>query len=778
MEKTNKFIDVLQIMKKRALTYKISAKFLFIVMGIASTAWFLIRVIPKPQRAGYPCMRTAAPMMSGFVLYILSLGGLTMLFKKSVANFKKAKYWSGAFAFVLAAVLLVAFNIKDSENIFANSNAVAWTRGVLPDAPNTPMGTAFGIKPGRVVWSFNTAATNENCQNTINSKTISVPGETHPVSIMDWDNSDAYIMPKNNNQDTIDKMTDDAIKALTGTTTVSAAWDALFKNFNERKHGSATGYTAGQIIFIKVNNGQAGWAINSYDLSEKSNPSATGINNAAMANTSPFPVVAIIRQLVRECGIAQENIYVGEPMTHVYKSMYQAVHDSFPNVKILDKEDKTSLGRTQSTGWASDVIQYSDGGDVMPDAITNDLMNEMNDADYLINIPALKAHARGGVTLTAKNHFGSSTHGNTYGADPLHAGLINTNPKNDVIDASSRTNYGMYRVLTDIMGHEKIGGNTILYVMDALWGGIEATDMPVKWKTAPFNNDFPSSLLLAQDPVALESVCIDFLRAEAYVNTDFKDRPFFPAVDDHLHQSAEKANWPAGFVYDPEGDATPIASLGIHEHWNNPTNKQYSRNLFSNGTGIELVSIPASLVNNNGATANNLTLTVTSNSSALQDVLVTVNGSNFLTNAEGKVTIGNLTNTTGLSYTLKKDGYNTVTAQVEISGDTQETKEMETGTTPNSITPQIAINNLKVYPNPCTTETNLSYYLKEGSRVYISIVSISGKTLKIVKDGEAKAGNNKETIITSDLAPGIYFGVIKTTLLNNFDMRTVKFEVK
>jgi hypothetical protein len=130
-----------------------------------------------------------------------------------------------------------------------------------------------------------------------------------------------------------------------------------------------------------------------------------------------------------------------------------------------------------------------------------------------------------------------------------------------------------------------------LFVVDGLWSGIEATDMPVKWKTAPFNNDWPSSLFVAQDQVALESVCLDFLRAEAEVNTYFKNRPFFPAVDDHLHQAADKSNWPTGITYDPEGDGTEISSLGVHEHWNNGTSKQYSRNLSNDGKGIELYSI-------------------------------------------------------------------------------------------------------------------------------------------------------------------------------------------
>ena len=46
---------------------------------------------------------------------------------------------------------------------------------------------------------------------------------------------------------------------------------------------------------------------------------------------------------------------------------------------------------------------------------------------------------------------------------------------------------------------------------------------------------------------------------------------------------------PSGFKYDPENDGTPIAeSLGVHEHWNNATDRKYSRNL-GTGKGIELI---------------------------------------------------------------------------------------------------------------------------------------------------------------------------------------------
>jgi hypothetical protein len=66
-------------------------------------------------------------------------------------------------------------------------------------------------------------------------------------------------------------------------------------------------------------------------------------------------------------------------------------------------------------------------------------------------------------------------------------------------------------------------------------------------------------------------------------------------VDDYMHQAADTANWPQGIKYDPDNSGKPIPVLGIHEHWNNPVDKQYSRNL-GTGNGIELVCIPEDLV--------------------------------------------------------------------------------------------------------------------------------------------------------------------------------------
>jgi hypothetical protein len=59
--------------------------------------------------------------------------------------------------------------------------------------------------------------------------------------------------------------------------------------------------------------------------------------------------------------------------------------------------------------------------------------------------------------------------------------------------------------------------------------------------------------------------------------------------DNYLHEAAQAAKPPSGTVYDPNGTGRPLASLGVHEHWNNARDKKYSRNL-GGKEGIELIA--------------------------------------------------------------------------------------------------------------------------------------------------------------------------------------------
>jgi hypothetical protein len=289
---------------------------------------------------------------------------------------------------------------------------------------------------------------------------------------------------------------------------------------------------------------------------------------------------------VNKAGVPQENIYIGDPLTHIFKHCLEKWRDDFPNIHYMDKSSID--GRERYSKSRNYMMKFSDKGSVL-DESEDDYFKVVENADYLLNIPAMKGHEWAGVTFFAKNFFGVHTRS---GAGHMHPGLILNGGYNEPM----RDQYGMYRVFVDLMGHKNLGGKTLIYFMDGLWATSHEHEPPNKFQMAPFNDDWSNSIFLSLDPVAIESVCLDILQAEfpktqKPIGTSNNWCPNYPAVDDYLHQAADPQNWPEDIVYDPEGDGTPLGSLGVHEHWNNPIDQQYSGNL--GNTGIELVKIHA-----------------------------------------------------------------------------------------------------------------------------------------------------------------------------------------
>ncbi len=154
---------------------------------------------------------------------------------------------------------------------------------------------------------------------------------------------------------------------------------------------------------------------------------------------------------------------------------------------------------------------------------------------------------------------------------------------------------GHYRSIVDLMGSKNLGGKTLLCLIDGLFGGYYWDSHPYPWKMPPFwdgtNGDWPSSLFVSQDQVAIDSVAYDFLLNEwpaVVKNGVGATNSLQGGAEDYLHEGALADAPPSGTFYDPEKDGTPMQSLGVHEHWNNPIDKQYSRNL-GQTNGIELL---------------------------------------------------------------------------------------------------------------------------------------------------------------------------------------------
>ncbi len=547
-------------MKLKQILYKL----LFPLIGLGALIWFLIRVIPKPSRATYPCMRVAYPVASGFIIYLLGLATSAFAMGKVKEHWKNSRYWATAGFFAIALVAGFLTFQADKPAVYANTFSVN-----TADTANVPIGVAKGIFPGRVVWVHDPAAVNQSC-------TVNKPDH-------------AWFMSENMNQPVVDRMISSAIQSVSGATSDSAAWRLIFQFYNAGHSKGKTNYKSGEKVFIKINATSAwGGEFNTSDLSVVQN------NYYGVSETSEATVMAVLKQLVNVVGVSQSDIYIGDPMKHIYKHNYDVWHDAFSNVHYLDHDNYSNLGREQVVKSTTAIIHYSDKGTVL-------LTNSMNPggngvpvyqdylytifetADYILNIPQMKGHQRAGMTMFAKNHFGSQTRDD---AQHLHWGLVR--PYGTADYNTVRSDYGMYRVQVDLMTHNLLSGKNLLYIMDALWATDFELDVPLKWKMQPFNNQYTSSIFVSFDPVAIESVGYDFLRSEfTAAPQDLSVQ--MPAVDDYLHQAADSANWPVGIKYDPNNTGVHVYSLGTHEHWNNATNRQYSRNLSTTGTGIELI---------------------------------------------------------------------------------------------------------------------------------------------------------------------------------------------
>ncbi len=547
---------------------KKGAKILFILFGTGSIIWFLIRVIPKPSRATYPCMRASYPVMSAFVVYIIGMVSSVFLFRKNLAKY----------AMVIALLVSVFFAFKSgTDDSNATAPLVLKSYSYYTDQANQPVGVAKGIFPGRVVWVHNPALTNENI--------------THAYNTTNLNNSDVWYMDKNCNQAISDSMLVSAIRRISGKYNIKEAWDELFKYFNNSQGRGMVGYTKGEKIVVKLNTTNAGNSTAEfYSLRQKWQiPN----NKLDRMDSSPQLGLAILNQLINVVGVDQQDIWIGDFYRNLRDEYYLKFKAIYPNVHYMDggKVALTTNKREATATSAEQLMKFSDK------KFTSTLPQPLLDATYFINSACLKSHNEGGITMCAKMHQGSicNTITQTYRDDN---NVLQTITANTAASQSAQfMHYSLpannptensYRHMVDYMGHKELGGKTLLYIVDATWAGRSWDGIIEKWQIAPFNNDFPSSFFVSLDPVAIESVGFDLLLAE-YRNKDASIQyPFMQGADDYLKQAADPTKWPTGIVYDPEGDGTPIGSLGVYEHWNNLTDRQYSRNL-KTGSGIELV---------------------------------------------------------------------------------------------------------------------------------------------------------------------------------------------
>jgi hypothetical protein len=399
-------------------------RFLFLGAGLISLLWFLVRVIPKPSRAAYPCQRAAAPLASSFVLWWLSVAGTALAWRRGKEysrTSRPVRAWVCAGLAGLAAVVVV----------------VSLPRSPVQAGPGEahgPIGVGKGIHPGRVVW-------------------------VHAPDATDWEGYSAtepWWWTNHTDLAVVEEMMAQAICGVAGASSEASAWQALFEHFNDERGRGRRGYEAGEKIAIKINLTTCNGA--DPGVYEKPARMVNAIDN------SPQMLLALLRQLVYVVGVAPGDISMGDPTGLFPNYMWNALHPEFPEVQYFDTVGERGRVRTEFSStpfYWSTAAAAGKRQDRVPVPFAR--------AEYLINFAVLKGHSSG-ITVCGKNHYGSllrtpvgSLRGVSYpDYYNLHLSLPN---------AEWSPGMGHYRALVDLMGHRELGGKTLLHLIDGLFGG-------------------------------------------------------------------------------------------------------------------------------------------------------------------------------------------------------------------------------------------------------------------------------------------------------------------
>ena len=267
-------------------------------------------------------------------------------------------------------------------------------------------------------------------------------------------------------QPVVDEMVDRGVTALLGlqSTAVAEAWSRLTPD-----------YSPGDIVAIKIN-----------------------LNNSRICNTTSAatdaiaqPVNAVVRGLKLR-GVRDQDILVYDAIRSFPGRLYDELANH--NILIYDGSGCYNHTATFNSSDPNATVQFHPPSGSLPIVRINDMLIQ---ARYLINMPIMKGHSIAGVTLGFKNHFGS-----TNNPGGMHTHISTSYPLINEYDA-----------LVDLNANSHIRDKTVLVIGDGIYGSrLYEYSAPERWST--FGNALPYSQFFSTDPVAIDCVMHDLLKAE------------------------------------------------------------------------------------------------------------------------------------------------------------------------------------------------------------------------------------------------------------------------
>jgi hypothetical protein len=475
------------------------------IVSFICLCWLLLRTGRKPYRFVYPCQKIAAAQVVSFGAYLLPFFGIHK-FVQWIKHGLLFKIICNNFIKIIIIFIFVGFISVSLNQAIRYKNIKKYDSHRLHEAIGLKTFTALHM-------------VSENMHKGSTHRVVSV----YDSMATSWDYETGlhwnYI-----DQDVVRDMVSKGIMALTGTTNLVDAWTQLIP------------YQAGEAVAIKVNFNNA-WNYEDDDNDHESFPET---------------VNAVIDGLI-SIGVPIDKIWIIEPSRVVpYRFQDKIYHEGvhyYSGLYIGSRPNQYLTTFVDANSPEASPIQNPPTEIVRPAQV-------LVDAHHLINIPLMKGHPPDWVTLGLKNHYGSISFQSHERRD-MHEYIYPT-----TADPNSNP-------LGDINNNPNIRDKTRLVLGDALFGQPlrNWATPPLRWQT--FGDDSPNILFFGVDPIATESVMLDYLNAELTLIDG-------PRNHDYLHYAAN-------------------LGLGIHEHWDDYETKHYNTidyvEIGNNNTGVPIDSI-------------------------------------------------------------------------------------------------------------------------------------------------------------------------------------------
>ncbi len=344
---------------------------LFFFAGLTALIWFLVRVIPKPSRAAYPCQQAAFPIASAFVLWLTGILTSTFLFARAKTIWRNSKY---VIAFVLFFLAMSIFMVTSTSLKY--TPAVAQTYIVVGDL----LGKSFPV-----MHDFSRE-----------DSLIVEPAAV--VSIVKSSQAQAQDI----DFDEIEAMVSEAI---------------------EKAGGLEDIISDGDTVILKPN------LVCSWDGSANPAPLDPEVNGI----TTDYRVVQAVVNIVREIN-PSGKIYVleGSAVGSTVSNMTILKYDQITGIDSLVCLEDVSGAWGDTTSIYLQGVSLPPGKALYNGANNRYWQHKLYyNADVVISMPVLKNHCYAGATLSVKNVGIGATPATIYANDPpnpLRFGIDHENP--------------------------------------------------------------------------------------------------------------------------------------------------------------------------------------------------------------------------------------------------------------------------------------------------------------------------------------------------------------